>query len=60
MKTFGRIVWTIAGVFAVIGLLSLLSISGEANAVQQAGASAQAVGMAVIPYCIARAITISK
>lgn len=57
MKFVIKFVYVIALLFAIGGMLALISsISGGDNVMQQTGAIAFSIGLAVIPYCIARAI----
>ena len=59
MKFFIKFVYVVALLFAIGGMLAMISaISGGGgdNVMQQSGAIAFSIGLAVIPYCIARAI----
>jgi hypothetical protein len=51
--------YVLALLCAIVGFLALLSSiagAGGDNIMQQSGAFAFAIGLAVIPYCIARAL----
>ena len=51
--------WILATIGAALGLLILLTIevSGKGSPIEQIGAKIFCIGMAVIPYCLARAIS---
>jgi hypothetical protein len=50
------LVWVLALLGSIAGGFTLLSVFAQSGAPQQAAAAALAVGLAVIPYCFARAI----
>lgn len=55
---WNRFVWGFAALGAVAGLIQLCYTFAEAtSAPQQAAGAGLALGMAVIPYCLARALT---
>lgn len=61
MRTVGeiiiRVLYFIAMLCACAGLWVLFqSMGGEVNAIQSSGISAFGVGLAVVPYCIARCL----
>ena len=47
--------WLVSLLGAGLGVLALFAAFGEKAAPQQAAAASMAVGLAVIPYCLARA-----
>ena len=49
-------VWALALIGSVLGGFTLLSVAAQNGAPQQAAVAVIAVGLAVIPYCFARAI----
>ena len=58
MRTFSNIVWVIAILMAIIGAIDGYNAYTEAETItQQIGGAAIGMAWAVIPYCIARAIS---
>ena len=52
-----KVVWTLVGICSFFGLYVLfVSIDSVDTVMQQAVVGIQGVGLAVIPYCIARAL----
>lgn len=49
--------WILSVLGAVAGGVQLLLVEAQPGAPQQAAAAAIAVGLAVIPYCLARAVS---
>ena len=53
-----KALWIIVAIASAFGALTLFLTIGSANgAPQEAAGSAMAVGLAVIPYCFARALS---
>ena len=57
-KTLRAVLWWITAVGAGLGALALIiGVAAADGAPQEAAAAAIAVGLAVIPYCFARAVS---
>ena len=56
-----KFLWSLTVVGSILGALAMgIGISGAAGAPQEAAAAAIGIALAVIPYCLARAVSEMK
>ena len=53
-----KVLWIIAATGSVLGaLMAIIGVAGANGAPQEAAATAMGIALAVIPYCLARAVS---